>query len=561
MSRTRRVLCIGLDGATFDVLLPWMEDGTLPNLAALQKSGVWGNLASTVPPLTAPAWISFMTGQNPGHHGIFHFLDLSDDRSRARGERRLADLSAMRSPALWDTVAHEGGRVALINIPMTYPPRPVNGLVITGMMTPPSAPFTYPSGLAQELNGYRIDIDRFNGKRPFARDTEDGPGVDDIDGVIREYFDLMLERSEVAHRVLRQEPWDFFMVVYTGTDRLGHYAWPYHGDAPARGMSAQERERRQAVRHYYQALDEQIGKLIEAAGTDAVTVIMSDHGMGPAWNRRVHLNDWLYREGLLRVQTRAGRKASPDDWLMRLHIPRDRVARLARSLPMPKKAMKKAAGAGGAEIDLDRSEAYYVHIYNHIGGIRIVADQPERRRSIENRLLVELPEMRDPENGTRIFSRVTRRGDLYQGPFTTRMPDLITIADPRYAVNTRVSHRSSLVTPRHETEIPGAHRDNGVFMASGPGIRHLANEIPNLRIEDLAPTMLYLLDCPIPSTMNGQVIVNALEPRVLAEQAMRTVPGDGAGRWAGAGDQVEARPTDSADEKKLLDHLEALGYL
>ena len=562
MMGSRSVLCIGLDGATFDVLTPWMDDGTLPNLAAIRSSGVWGNLASTVPPLTASAWTSFMTGRNPGNHGVFHFLDLADHAAYARGQRRLAAASAADIPAIWDIVSREGGRAGLVNVPMTYPPRPVNGLMVTGMMTPPNAPFTYPAELASQIDGYRIDTARFEGETPFARDTGDAHGVNDVEGLIREYHELLLTRGAVVNQLVRREPWDFFMVVFTGTDRLGHYAWPYHAPAEQSAAGTVAAERHRAVRDYYRALDAIVGDLVDGAGPHAVTVIMSDHGMGPAWNRYVHLNGWLFQRGLIALDGSKSSRSSADRWLLRLGIPRDRVARIVRTLPISKTTIRRAANAAGrVTIDPEASQAFFMPIYNHVGGIHLNPDAPSNLvEQLRDQLMAELRDMRDPETGDSIFRRVATRSEIYDGPYTCTMPDIITVADPQYSGSLRVSHFTTMVTPRLNVEIPGAHRDNGIFLAAGPDIRHQSGEMSGLKIEDLAPTILHLLDCPVPERMDGRVLLEAMVPLRADSTRVRYTPGDGGGRWTDGYAQIAA-PVTEADDERVLEHLRALGYL
>lgn len=562
MMGSRSVLCIGLDGATFDVLTPWMEDGTLPNLAAIRSSGVWGNLASTIPPLTAPAWTSFMNGRNPGSHGVFHFLDLADHAAYARGQRRLAPEYAAEVPAIWDVVSREGGRTALVNVPMTYPPRPVNGLMISGMMTPPNAPFTYPAELAGQMDGYRIDISRFDGETPFARDTNDAHGVNDVERLIQEYHQLLLMRGGVVNQLVRREPWDFFMVVFTGTDRLGHYAWPYHAPAERSNGGSVAAERHRAVCDYYRALDAIVGDLIDGAGPHAVTMIMSDHGMGPAWNRHVHMNGWLFERGLIALDQSQGSRPTADRWLLRFGIPRDKVARLARRLPLTKSTIRRAANAAGrVTIDPDASQAFFMPIYNHVGGIHLNHGTSSHSvEQLQDHLIAELAAMRDPETGDLIFRRVASRSEVYHGPYTEAMPDIITIAEPQYSGSVRVSHFTRIVTQRQEVEIPGAHRDNGIFLATGPDILHERNELTGLMIQDLAPTILYLLDCPVPEQMDGRVLFETMVPDRAASTPVRYAPGDGGGRWTD-GTVTNESPKTAADDERVLEHLRALGYL
>ena len=131
---TRRILIIGLDGASWTVLEPYIETGILPNLAKIRMNGCYGNLESTIPPLSAPAWSSFLTGKNPGKHGVFHFkdVDVHGEYSSQVNQHKTVDARSIKSSTMWDFLGHHDRKVGIINVPMSYPPRPVNGFLITG---------------------------------------------------------------------------------------------------------------------------------------------------------------------------------------------------------------------------------------------------------------------------------------------------------------------------------------------------------------------------------------------------------------------------------------------
>ena len=146
MKENRKVVVIGLDGATFDLIKPWVDDEKLPNIGNLMKKGVWGNLKSVIPTLSAPAWVSFMTGKNPGKHGIFDFVVYSDSSYLSEEEQpSIVSSHSFKDKTIWDILSPYGKRVGVMNVPITYPPREVNGFLISDFMTPPSAEvFTYP---------------------------------------------------------------------------------------------------------------------------------------------------------------------------------------------------------------------------------------------------------------------------------------------------------------------------------------------------------------------------------------------------------------------------------
>ena len=131
-----RFLVIGIDGGTFDLIRPWAEAGDLPNLARLMAEGVHGPLESTLPPVTAPAWSTFATGKNPGKHGVFDFI------LPMGGRYDLVNATSIHAPTLWQIISEAGLKCGVMNVPVTYPPAPINGFVIGGMLSPVSGAFT-----------------------------------------------------------------------------------------------------------------------------------------------------------------------------------------------------------------------------------------------------------------------------------------------------------------------------------------------------------------------------------------------------------------------------------
>ena len=356
--RSQRVLAIGLDGATLDVLIPLMESGHLPNLSELCSRGSWGRLRSTVPPLTAPAWSSFATGVNPGKHGVFQFFQPRGQKGPTVNFEALVNGTAIRAPTLWQILSAAELRVGLVNVPMTYPPPVVAGFVVAGMPAPlrPEI-FTYPAELQDRLQGYRIDLPYFMGGREFQADYV--PAAREF---LADLERLMGERGRHTLRLIRTGPWDFFMVVFTETDRLGHYLWSAHPSAQGdRGGPALAGE----VADWYRRLDEVLGEVVAAAGPETAILVMSDHGMGPAAERRVYFNDWLCQSGYLTLDSR--RASNLNFWLRRLGLSRDRLARIFRWLPRAVVApLVRWGSAVEMPIDYVASRAYYEPIYEFI---------------------------------------------------------------------------------------------------------------------------------------------------------------------------------------------------
>jgi len=560
MPDERRVLVVGLDGATFTILQPLMERGCLPHLAEMQQKSSWGPLLSTIPPVTAPAWASFMTGVNPARHGVFNFFK-RDPAGYAYAETAgFVHAGLIRSPTQWEILSQAGKRVGVVNVPLTYPPRPVNGFMITGMLTPPSSSsFTYPRELAERLEGYRIDLDYTRTETGFS--LEDRPGEDEL---LQGVNDLLDCRAEHCLRLMAEEEWDCFMVVFVGTDRLFHDLWYYlDPDCPAYD-SARGEIIRQAVETYLNRLDAVVGHLRAAAGPWATTVVMSDHGFGPAPDRRVNLNDWLVELGLLYV-ARSGRNwLKAEFWATKLGLRRPAIKRMIERW-MPLHLLRQAGtdkkGSRKIPADWGRTRAYTVQMYNHICGIEVnlkgrkhqgIVDPGVEYERLCDLLLAELMNVRDPETGVQVVRAAHRREEVFEGKYLDRAPDIIIELDPRYAGLAPLGN--GRIVTYHNPHRQGDHRREGIFLAGGPSVASgILSPPPN--ITDLAPTILYALGVPVPREMDGHVLVEIFDPAYVAAHP---VSYDGS-TLKTAGDEDDVYSIEEIAE--VSDRLRSLGYV
>lgn len=554
-----QVLVIGLDGGSWDVLAPMMARGWLPNLARLVAQGTTAVLRSTLPPLTAPAWSSFMTGLNPGRHGVFAF-----QRALNRDlERTYVNASAIHGPLLWEQINRHGLTVGLLNVPLTYPLRPVNGWAVSGMLTPSEeCDFTWPVGLATALRDrdYTIDLRVLKREREYRRPEQRLALVNDLRRVL-------LERQAVFEDLLLPRGADFVIVVYETPDRLQHWTWSYLadllGDAPFSRTAIHD-----AVEAAYRSLDDCIGRtLAAAAGPDTRVFMLSDHGFGPR-HTLFHVDCWLAEQGLLRYAGgKAGvrRRLKPYmTWVKRL-IPRSLLRR------------GRQAFAVNRIIDWEHTQAYsgvsseYAIYVNRLGRepFGIVPAGPacdEVRRQIKD----GLRRLVDPRTGRPIVTAVYDREELYHGPFVEQAPDIFYELAPGYEPSSEVSQEGVFRDVRAEGE--GMHRPEGIFLAWGPGIAagRLAGQ-PILA--DLAPTILYSLGLPVPADLDGRVLTEVFTPDFVATHPLVTVPASEAaparpgqvpngGSTSGRAGGDETGPVYTAEEEALIrERLQGLGYL
>ncbi len=503
------LLIIGLDGADWRILAPWMQDGALPTLAALQARGRWGNLASTIRPESSIAWSTFATGVNPGKHGVFGFMA---QRPESYGVK-LNTSAAVCAPTFWQLAAEAGKRIALLNIPMTYPPHPIpNGAVVAGMLTPDvHSPFTSPPELRQRLlaavSDYVINVERTGLK---------------LGDYIRATTRAIHARGRAATWLMQQNAWDVMMVVFSATDRLQHYALhllfpdhPHHDPDEARRLLPE-------LKAAYQAIDTAIADLLQAAGADATVILLSDHGFAPV-SRAFHINTWLRDAGWLKL-TGPPRGTAGLWQRLRRH---PGLRRLKSSLPEALNVRRPAVFAPWlSNIDWTQTRAFY----SPTGGVRfnIRGREPqgivpkEQVAAMSKTLTRALQDVIDPETGVSPIADIFPREALYHGPWLPLAPDLIVEplregADMRWNALICPDFPKTPFSDSMEScgGISGNHAYAGMLLAAGPGIEAgdrgrsgsiASPAIANARLQDLAPTILHLLGLPIPDEMDGEVL-------------------------------------------------------
>ena len=496
-----KVMIISLDGATLDLLGPWAEEGLLPNLREVLRSSAWGRLRSTIPPVTAPAWASFQTGKNPGKHGLFHFTQYQPGSY----ETSLVDARTIKGRSIWQILSQGGKRIATINVPLTYPPRPVNGLMISGLLTPEPKKAFYPPDLYEEVVAAVGEYQIFIPVRSF-----------DYLGVRRfvdQITNLAQKRTETALYLLGKEDWDLFMVHFQSTDILQHALWAYI-DPHHPHFGAKKEEDRAYVLGFYRRLDSMMGELIRRWGEERSLIILSDHGFGPAW-KRLYLNRWLVEEGYLALKGEL--------WPRLIGGAKEVVRRvdlwgLRRRLIKPRGRGEEAVErlTGSALADWPRTRAYalsapcFGRIYlNHRGREPQGTVEWEDGEGVREEIIKALYRWRDPGTGQAVIKRALKREEIYSGPQLHSMPDLVVEPVDGYMVSAEFT-AGPLVEPTPRV-MSGTHRMDGLLMMRGePFLSGV--EVEGASIVDLPPTILYLLGLAIPSDMDGKVLEEVFAP-------------------------------------------------
>ena len=540
MSETNtKVLVVGLDGATRVVLEPVMQRGLMPRLARLVSEGFLGDLTSVRPPVTGPAWISFMTGVEPGAHGIYSFTRSVDGSYR----RQVIHGGLVDRPLLWSQLSAAGKRVGVVNVPVTYPPPEVNGVMVTGMLTPSHRKgFTHPPGFAAELiekfGSCEMDVE-WQGSYGPSRQLE----------FIEEIDRTTVLTADIALEAMARGPWDFFMTVFTGTDRLQHLLWDVVVQACDRGPDDPAGDPPAAAARYFQSLDEQLGRLLDAAGPEANVLVLSDHGFGRL-EKIVYMNEWLRQEGLLSV--------SRQGFTLREAVKKLDVFNLRKHLSAPR-TQDPSGNGNGLCIDWPNTTAFFAShteqgLHLNVRGRQPEGTvQPDQYEQVRADLMERLSKLQDPATGENIVSEMFKREEIYRGAHVDTAPDIV-FSLQHYGYLADVGFPGEVF--RNAAEIgkgSGSHRMEGILAGAGPAFRKAA-PVENATITDLAPTVLHLLEQPLPSDLDGKVLQD-----LLADVSRRTVLEAPVESNAPAG--MAATNYSAEEEAALRERLRGLGYM
>lgn len=570
-----RVVVIGWDGATFDLLDPWVQQGKLPNFAAFLRDSAHGPLRSTSPPFTYPAWATFMTGKNPGRHGVFDFTE----RIPGTHQVQFVNARSLRAKTLWRLLSDAGRRVACMGLPVSYPPEPVNGVLICGFDAPGSGSRTDSSSVfPPELLG---EIRRNVGSYVTAANIMPLMSTDQHEAALDLILDTLTMKARTARYLLEREPWDLFMVLFGESDLVGHHFWRLTDPRSPLYRKPSSARVADAIYQVYARLDEMLGLLLEACPPDCVRLMVSDHGFGGSGDRVIHMNRWLAEQGFLTFAGNGGAESGvgfrlvnrAKHWGLRF-LPPAIKTHIFRRRPQLAGRMESYLRFGG--LDWSRTQAFSEELpYLQNIWINVKGQEPQgivepgrEYDEVVARLRERLHAWVDPLSGEKVVAEVYHREELYVGPHLDRAPDLLVVTrtPEGYAYQGKSSRqadgRGSLVRLRPDAPgslkffaaKSGSHRDYGIFLAQGPMVA-AGRAIESARLMDIAPTILYLLDQPVPSDMDGVVLADAFRPEfVTARPAAR---GAAAVETAAVGGANYTPDEDAVMAKRLQD----LGYL
>lgn len=549
----RRVLVIGLDGATWNLLKPFVDEGKLPTFKRLIDEGAYGELESTIPSWSIPAWNSITTGKNPGKLGFFSFL------SRDYGCYDFKpDFLYSKERNIWDILSEAGKKIMVVNVPNVHKPpaRAFNGLVVVGFLYLDKENLTYPKTLKKKLDeicgGYEIDVLDVDGREASFGSVE--KRFEAIKSMLRRESDrkyvervskTLEKRFEAVENLLKRRV-DFAFVVFVAPDRLQHRFWLH----------------REILLDCYKRIDDGLEKLLRMH-EDTIVIIISDHGFGPK-KRVFNINDWLLKEGYLKLKSENRCKLTGIGGILRKIKNSSFVEALTKLLPLrlPQSLEEKVdfLVVDEADIDWTRTKVFTQpssemcgDLYLNLRGRETKGNvNPQEYEKVREELIQKLRNLRDPKTKEKVSATVHKREDIYQGEYIDRAPDLTIQADDSFhGFDTKVGHDQTFTDGTG-----GEHRTNGVFLAYGPDVKN-GTRIKGANVYDIAPTILHIFNIAVPEDMDGKVLKEIFTPE--SELARREI------RYhAAAGSRAEEKERERVspeEEEKVKKRLRSLGYI
>lgn len=511
----------------------------MPRLDALVRRGAHGTLVSTVPTYTPPAWTAAATGVNPGRHGIYGFM-----AGNAQNEHlELVHSGRIRAPTIWEIANAQGARAGIYNLPLTYPPRRLDGWMVSGMMTPGYGErlkgFASPPELEQEIleraPGYVVDV-----SANWELDWRNTGLCDRVMASLR-------QRLEVLRRLLEIDPPAVLFAVLEAPDRLQHVYLRYMDPGDELYDTSEGRMVRVEVERCFRAMDDIIGVVDDYAGASGGVIVCSDHGF-TAWEVSVHTNALLESWGYLKLKPRAR--------LMQTTVARSMVP-LARRV-LPAKLARQAKGATFSAVDWSKTTAFASPIpqqgifVNVAGRERFGWVPPVDVPRIKDDLSARFLALTGPD-GRPVTDHVYRSEDVFHGDALEGAPDLLPVLrDHHYELDDEIFHRKPFTDQSHLPR--GVHHPDGIVAIAGRGVRDGHSGLRG-SVMDVTPTLLHMAGLEVPDDLDGGVLTDAFTPEALRDRPVSMLAP------LSSKPKDESSPYSEEEEAVIEESLRGLGYL
>jgi predicted AlkP superfamily phosphohydrolase/phosphomutase len=500
-----RTVLFGVDGLTFRILHPLIERGDLPNFRMISEKGCEAILESKYPPVTPAAWTSISTGMKPASHGVYDFWEYEEEQS---GIARKAHVQTHRkgAKAIWNILSEYNKQVLVINVPITYPPEAVNGVMVSGYVTPSNnADFTYPVNFKEELYrvvpDYKIDLDHedmFSMKLMGKSDPL-------IDATLR----MTERRIQLTLYLMKEKPWDFCYVVFVGADRLQHPLWN-----DIRSLETRATE-------YFRQLDYGLGLILEQLSPEDNLFVVSDHGFQGV-THFFDINEYLYSKGLLKPNIYSKHRQASHYTTVKHTLRRVGLLPVARRA---KRLLKKTGAIQGyvddmlkpvlTDIDWEQTKAYVPSISGFLGGYADIFLGHDLDEATLAQLCEDLKSLQHPRTKQPLIDAIYTNEVFGKGPYAPRELHLLLL--PTDGITYRMSlGNSRLWDGANITR--GTHHKDGVLYAYGGGIKK-GFKASNAELYDIVPTILHSMGLPSPVQFDGRVLDELFEGNKQVKQS------------------------------------------
>jgi predicted AlkP superfamily phosphohydrolase/phosphomutase len=465
--KKRKIFVIGLDCA--DPLLvfdQWRDE--LPNLRQLMEAGAYGPLTSCIPCITVPAWSSMTSGKDPGVLGFYGFRNRAD---YSYENMTIATGLVVEEPRVWELLGEAGRQVIVVGVPQTYPVRSVNGYLISSFLTPSvQRQYTYP-------DEFRHEVDQLLGGREYDVDVHRFR-TEDKDLLLSQIYEMTEKRFIILKHLLRNKPWDFFMFVEMGVDRIHHGLWQYMDSTHSNyepGNPYQD-----AIKEYYQYIDKELGEMLSALDDDTIVMVVSDHG-AKRMDGGICINEWLRREGYLVLKEEPIRESERPIPFEKVEVDWEKTA---------------AWGAGG----------YYARIFINVQGREPNGIIPKSDyENVRDELSAAVEAIRDPQG--KLLDTTCLRPEATYRKVRNIPPDLIIYLGDLHWRSVGSFGFDSIYTFENDIGPDGAnHAQDGMIIYYDPKQNLGSQRLSGVHLMDFTPTVLHLMGQPIPDDIQGKVI-------------------------------------------------------
>ena len=479
----KKTILFGIDGATWTLIDRFVQEGAMPNLKYVMEHGAKGVLMSTFPTETMAAWTSIFTGVNPGKHGM------PDFRLRINGNIEIAQSRYRMVQTIWQLISKKGLRSIVINDPVTYPADVINGIMTTGLMTPPGSNYVYPTELRSEIDrvvgGYMCEPPENFYEKAIEAKSEAYAMLEEV----------ATKQAHAALHLANNYEWDILAPIFTTSDRLQHVFFSDY----------------EYLRKHYVLLDGFLKQFLDIANVhNANLLVVSDHGFGPI-EKALYINTWLNKAGFQTMKKSAIRSLLVSQgftvYKLKELIGKLGLSGLAFKLyRFSPRAIKDALPLGDYEdnqTDYSSSQAFSTAYH----GIYLNSDlKGTEYARIRDAIMKKLTDLTD--NGINVVEKLYKSEDVLWGAYSGRAPDIFVVTRLGYGMSTHLNPNVFDKLENHGVMISGSHRLEGIFAACGPDVKINSSINGVIHTWDIAPTILQLHGIQVPSYMDGKALTS-----------------------------------------------------